>query len=121
MNKLPSGCNQPKAKITNHASEITASSQGSGTTTPPRRSPASYDNGAAQAARKPPSSGRVLKNARLLYPVLHHINYHLVKWIKWKYKKTGNYAKRAIRWLGQTASHQPELFAHRSLGGPFPG
>jgi RNA-directed DNA polymerase len=55
-----------------------------------------------------------------LYPVLHHIDYHLVKWIKWKYKKKGNYSKRAIRWLGQAASHQPELFAHWSLGAPFP-
>ncbi len=55
-----------------------------------------------------------------LFPVLHHIDYHLVKWVKWKYKKKGNYSKRAIRWLGQVASHQPELFAHWSLGAPFP-
>ncbi len=55
-----------------------------------------------------------------LFPVLHNIDYHLVKWVKWKYKKKGNYSKRAIRWLGQVASHQPELFAHWSLGAPFP-
>jgi len=44
-----------------------------------------------------------------------------VKWVKWKYKKKGNYSKRAIRWIGQVASHQPALFAHWSLGAPFPG
>ncbi len=55
-----------------------------------------------------------------LVPVLHRIDYHLVKWVKWKYKKKGNYSKRAIRWLGQVASHQPELFAHWTLGAPFP-
>ncbi len=55
-----------------------------------------------------------------LLPVLHHIDYHLVKWVKWKYKKKGNYSKRAIRWLGQVASYQPALFAHWSLGAPFP-
>jgi RNA-directed DNA polymerase len=55
-----------------------------------------------------------------LLPVLHHIDYQLVKWVKWKYKKKGNYSKRAIRWLGQVALHQPKLFAHWSLGMPFP-
>jgi RNA-directed DNA polymerase len=55
-----------------------------------------------------------------LVPVLHRIDYHLVKWVKWKYKKQGNYSKRPIRWLGQVASHQPELFAHWKLGAPFP-
>ncbi len=55
-----------------------------------------------------------------LLPVLHHIDYHLVKWVKRKYKKKGRYSKRAIRWLGQVASHQPTLFAHWSLGAPFP-
>jgi RNA-directed DNA polymerase len=55
-----------------------------------------------------------------LLPVLHRIDYHLVKWVKRKYKKKGNYSKRAIRWLGQVAYHQPTLFAHWSLGAPFP-
>ena len=55
-----------------------------------------------------------------LFPVLHHIDYHLVKWVKWKYNKKGNYSKRAIRWLGQVALHQPTLFAHWPLGVPFP-
>ena len=55
-----------------------------------------------------------------LLRVLHHIDYQLVKWVKWKYKKKGNYSKRAIRWIGQVALHQPTLFAHWSLGVPFP-
>jgi len=55
-----------------------------------------------------------------LLPVLHHIDYHLVKWVQRKYKKKGKYSKRAIRWLGQVAYHQPALFAHWSLGAPFP-
>ena len=55
-----------------------------------------------------------------LFPVLHQIDHHLVKWVKWKYKKKGNYTKRAIRWLGRVALHQPTLFAHWSLGVPFP-
>ena len=55
-----------------------------------------------------------------LVPVLRHIDRHLLKWVKWKYKKKGHYSRRARRWLGQVASHQPELFAHWSLGAPFP-
>ena len=55
-----------------------------------------------------------------LIPVLRHINLALVKWVKWKYKKKGQYTKRARRWLGQVASHQPKLFAHWQLGAPFP-
>jgi len=55
-----------------------------------------------------------------LTPVLRYINLALVKWVKWKYKKKGQYTKRARRWLGQVASHQPKLFAHWQLGAPFP-
>ena len=55
-----------------------------------------------------------------LLPVLHRIDYHLVKWVKWKYKKKAQYSKRAIGWLGKVAYHQPSLFAHWSLGAPFP-
>ena len=35
-------------------------------------------------------------------------------------RRRATYSKRAIRWLGQVASHQPELFVHWSLGAPFP-
>ena len=53
-------------------------------------------------------------------PVLRHIDRNLVKWVKWKYKKKGQYTERARRWLGQVASYQPGLFAHWRLGAPFP-
>ena len=55
-----------------------------------------------------------------LVPVLRHIDRCLVKWVKWKYKKKGQYTQRARRWLGQVARYQPRLFAHWSLGAPFP-
>ena len=42
-----------------------------------------------------------------LLRVLHHIDYQLVKWVKWKYKKKGNYSKRAIRWIGPVALTSP--------------
>ena len=56
-----------------------------------------------------------------LVSVLRHIDRHLVKWVKWKYKKKGQYTRRARRWLGQVARYHPELFAHWRLGVPFPG
>ena len=55
-----------------------------------------------------------------LVPVVRHIDRSLVKWVKWKYKKKRQYSRRAIRWLGQVAYHRPALFAHWSLGVPFP-
>ncbi len=55
-----------------------------------------------------------------LRPVRRHIDRQLVKWVKWKYKKKGQYTKRARRWLGQVAKYQPALFAHWRLGAPFP-
>ena len=55
-----------------------------------------------------------------LYPICRHIDLHLVTWVKWKYRKKGKYSKRARRWLGQVAAHQPGLFAHWSVGCAFP-
>ncbi len=55
-----------------------------------------------------------------LVPVLRHIDRHLLKWVKWKYKKKGHYSRRARRWLGQVARYHPGLFAHWRLGVPFP-
>ncbi len=54
------------------------------------------------------------------FPVLRHIDRCLLKWVKWKYKKKGQYTKRARHWLGQVARYQPGLFAHWCLGAPFP-
>jgi RNA-directed DNA polymerase len=55
-----------------------------------------------------------------LVPVLRHIDRSLVKWVKGKYKKKGQYTRRARRWLGQVARYHPQLFAHWRLGAPFP-
>jgi RNA-directed DNA polymerase len=55
-----------------------------------------------------------------LLPVLRHIDRHLVKWVKWKYKKKCQYSQRARHWLGQVARYRPGLFAHWQLGAPFP-
>ncbi|MCB1794424.1 MAG: group II intron reverse transcriptase/maturase, partial [Candidatus Competibacteraceae bacterium] len=59
-------------------------------------------------------------NRSALYPVLRHIDYHLVKWVKRKYKKKGRYVAQAIAWLGKVAHHQTELFAHWRFGVRFP-
>ena len=55
-----------------------------------------------------------------LLPVLRHIDRHLVKWVKWKFKTRAPYSQRARRWLGQVAKHRPGLFVHWRLGAPFP-
>jgi RNA-directed DNA polymerase len=55
-----------------------------------------------------------------LISVLRHIDRHLVKWVKRKYRKRGRNFERAKRWLGQVARHQPTLFAHWRLARPFP-
>ena len=59
-------------------------------------------------------------NRSSLYPILRHIDHHLVKWVKRKYKKRGHYFKRAKNWLGKTAQHRPELFIHWQFGAAFP-
>jgi RNA-directed DNA polymerase len=59
-------------------------------------------------------------NRSSLYPILRHIDHHLVKWVKRKYKKRGRYFKRAKNWLGKTAQHRPELFIHWQFGAAFP-
>ncbi len=48
-----------------------------------------------------------------LYPaLLSHLNQKLVWWATRKYKKLRRHRRRAMRWLGQIARRQPELFAH---------
>ena len=59
-------------------------------------------------------------NRSSLYPILRHIDHHLVKWVKRKYKKRGRYFKRAKNWLGKTAQHRPALFIHWQFGAAFP-
>jgi RNA-directed DNA polymerase len=54
-------------------------------------------------------------NRAALVPLLRHLDWHLVKWVKTKYRKRGGSWRRARRWLGQVARHQPALFAHWRL------
>jgi len=54
-----------------------------------------------------------------LGPVLRHINSHLLKWVKRKYKKRGRSTKRAQAWLESVAYYRPELFAHWQFGVGF--
>ncbi len=54
-----------------------------------------------------------------LAPVLRHINSHLLKWVKRKYKKRGRSTKRAKVLLESVAYHRPELFAHWQFGVGF--
>lgn len=59
-------------------------------------------------------------NRSALIPLARHIDWHLLKWVKTKYRKRGRSWRRARRWLGQVAHHQPVLFAHWRLAAPFP-
>ena len=59
-------------------------------------------------------------NRSALYPILRHIDLHLVKWVKRKYKKKGRYFKRAKAWLGKVAKYHRELFVHWQFGAAFP-
>ena len=54
-----------------------------------------------------------------LGPVLRHINRHLLKWVKRKYKKRGRSTKRAKAWLASVAYYRPALFAHWQYGFGF--
>lgn len=54
-----------------------------------------------------------------LGPNMRHINRHLLKWVKRKYKKRGRYTKRAKAWLERVAYYRPELFAHWQFGVGF--
>ena len=54
-----------------------------------------------------------------LIPLVRHIDWHLQKWVKWKYRNRGRSWRRARSWLGQVARNQPELFAHWRLTRPY--
>ena len=54
-----------------------------------------------------------------LGPVMRHINSHLLKWVKRKYKKRGRSTKRAKVLLELVAVHRPELFVHWQFGVGF--
>lgn len=51
-----------------------------------------------------------------MVPILRHINRHLLKWEKRKYKKRARSTKRAIAWLESVAFNRPKLFVHWQFG-----
>jgi RNA-directed DNA polymerase len=48
----------------------------------------------------------------MLYPLLRHINWGLVRWAMRKFKGLHGHKRRAYRWLVGVARRQPDLFAH---------
>jgi RNA-directed DNA polymerase len=54
----------------------------------------------------------------MLYPLLRHINWGLVRWAMRKYKSLYGHKYRAQRWLVEVARRQPALFAHWKLVRP---
>ena len=51
-----------------------------------------------------------------LYPVMRHINFALIRWVRRKFKKFERHRKRAERWLGKIARRDPKLFSHWQMG-----
>ncbi len=54
----------------------------------------------------------------MLYPLLRHINWGLVRWAMRKFKSLRGHKHRAQRWLVGVARRQPDLFAHWRLVRP---
>jgi RNA-directed DNA polymerase len=54
----------------------------------------------------------------MLYPLLRHINWGLVRWAMRKFKGLHGHKRRAYRWLAGVARRQPDLFAHWRLVRP---
>lgn len=59
-------------------------------------------------------------NRSALYPLLRHIDRHLLQWVKRKFRKKGRYFKRAKAWLGKVAKYRRALFVHWQFGAAFP-
>jgi RNA-directed DNA polymerase len=57
--------------------------------------------------------GRYYRSA--LNPLFRHLNGHLVRWARRKYKKLSRHQRRAEYWLGRIACREPRLFAHWQL------
>jgi RNA-directed DNA polymerase len=47
-----------------------------------------------------------------LHPIFRHLDDHLTRWVKEKYKRLRRHHRRARHWLQRIARKQPELFAH---------
>lgn len=54
----------------------------------------------------------------MLYPLLRHINWGLVRWAMRKYESLDGHKHRTERWLVNVARRQPDLFAHWQLVRP---
>jgi RNA-directed DNA polymerase len=57
--------------------------------------------------------GRYYKSA--LYPTLVHLDRHLVRWARAKYKRLKRHKRRAEHWLRKVSLRDPSLFAHWPL------
>ncbi len=51
-----------------------------------------------------------------LYPLWCNINYHLVKWLRWKFKKLKTKKVKSIRLLHKIAGENKHLFVHWQHG-----
>jgi len=51
-----------------------------------------------------------------MYKILRHINRALIHWVRRKYKKFTRHRRRAERYLGRIAKHEPQLFVHWKMG-----
>ncbi len=51
-----------------------------------------------------------------LYPVMRHINFALIRWVRRKHKKFETHRKRAESWLGKIVRRTPKLFSHWQMG-----
>jgi len=58
--------------------------------------------------------GQYYKSA--LYWTFNVFNRILTRWAMRKYKKLKGHRRRAAHWLGRVACHQPQLFAHWTVG-----
>jgi RNA-directed DNA polymerase len=59
-------------------------------------------------------------NRSALRPVFEHLNYTLIVWVKWKYKRFRRSTRRASHWLGNIAREKPAMFAHWQMLGIKP-
>jgi RNA-directed DNA polymerase len=58
--------------------------------------------------------GRFCRSA--LYPLFHHLNEILVRWVQGKYKRLRYAPKRAWKLLKDIAQREPRLFVHWQFG-----
>jgi RNA-directed DNA polymerase len=47
-----------------------------------------------------------------LHPILNHIDWKLVEWATWRYKRMRGSQRRATQWLNKIKREEPNLFVH---------